>query len=151
MRAREGGRSIREREFREFPESDDTMSGEQGQQQQLVPGTEPWVYRAEVEMLNGHNGDVPPQPAILVVEEPAIEVVQTAAAPSGSGDIAPGGSWIFIQAPQYHWHTVASAADPKSGICSSSIYEESGEERASSHKHATTSGRCGFEWVVALF
>ena len=39
---------------------------------------------------------------------------------------------------------------PKSGICSSSICEESGEERASSHKHATTSGRCGFEWVVAL-
>ena len=39
---------------------------------------------------------------------------------------------------------------PKSRICSSSICEESGEERASSHKHATTSGRCGLEWVVAL-
>ena len=39
---------------------------------------------------------------------------------------------------------------PKSGICSSSICEESGEERASSHKYATTLWRCGFEWVVAL-
>ena len=60
-------------------------------------------------MLNGHNGDVPPQPVVPVVEEPKTEVVQTAAAPSGSGDMAPGGSRIFIQAPQYHWHTVASA------------------------------------------
>ena len=39
---------------------------------------------------------------------------------------------------------------PKSGICSSSICEESGEERASSHKQASTSWRCGFEWVAAL-
>ena len=39
---------------------------------------------------------------------------------------------------------------PKSGICSSSICEESGEERAASHKHATTSWRCGFEWVGAI-
>ena len=39
---------------------------------------------------------------------------------------------------------------PKSGICSSSICEESGEERASSHKYATTSWRCGFDWVAAL-
>ena len=85
------------------------MSGEQQEEQQLVPGTEPWVYRSEVEMLNGHNGDVPPQPAIPVVEEPEIEVIQTGAAPSGSGDVTPGGSRIFIQAPQYHWHTVASA------------------------------------------
>ena len=61
-------------------------------------------------MLNGHNGDVPPQPALLVVEEPETEVVQAAAAPSGSGDVAPGGSCIFIQAPQYHWHTVTSAS-----------------------------------------
>ena len=60
-------------------------------------------------MLNGHNGDVPPQPAVPVVEEPETEVIQAAAAPSGSGDMAPGGSWIFIQAPQYHWHTVTSA------------------------------------------
>ena len=39
---------------------------------------------------------------------------------------------------------------PKSGICSSSICEESGEERASSHKQASTSWRCGFDWVAAL-
>ena len=77
------------------------MSGEE-QQQQLVPGTEPWVYRSEVEMLNGHNGDVPPQPAVPVVEEPETEVVQSAAAPGGSGDVTSGGSRIFIQAPQYH-------------------------------------------------
>ena len=84
------------------------MSGEE-QQQQLVPGTEPWVYQSEVEMLNGHNRDVPPQPAVLVVEEPETEVVQAAATPSGSGDVTPGGSRIFIQAPQYQWHTVTSA------------------------------------------
>ena len=67
--------------FQEFSESDHTMSGEEQQQQQLVPGTEPWVYRSEVEMLNGHNGDVPPQPTVLVVEESETEVVQTTAAP----------------------------------------------------------------------
>ena len=39
---------------------------------------------------------------------------------------------------------------PESGICSPSICEESGEERASSHKYATTSWRCGFEWVAAM-
>ena len=39
---------------------------------------------------------------------------------------------------------------PESGICSPSICEESGEERASSHKYATTSWRCGFDWVAAL-
>ena len=77
------------------------MLGEE-QQQQLVPGTEPWVYRSEVEMLNEHNGDVSPQPAVPVVEEPETEVVQAAAAPSGLGDMASGGSRIFIQAPQYH-------------------------------------------------
>ena len=60
-------------------------------------------------MLNVHNGDVPPQLVLLVVEEPETEVVQTAATPSGSSDMAPGGSKIFIQAPQYHWHTVVSA------------------------------------------
>ena len=76
------------------------MSGEQQEQQQLVPGTEPWVYRTKVEMLNEHNGDVPPQPAIPMVEEPEIEVVQTAATPSGSWDMTPRGSCIFIQAPQ---------------------------------------------------
>ena len=36
------------------------------------------------------------------------DVVQAVAAPNGSGDVPPGGSRIFIQAPQYHWHTVAS-------------------------------------------
>ena len=60
-------------------------------------------------MQNGHNGDVPPQPAVPVVEELGTEVIQAAAAPGGSGDIAPGGSRTFIQAPQYHWHTVTSA------------------------------------------
>ena len=85
------------------------MSGEQEQQQQLVSGTEPWVYRSEVEMQNGHHGDVPPQPAVPVVEEPETGIIQAAGAPGGSGDIAPGGSRIFIQAPQYHWHTVTSA------------------------------------------
>ena len=60
-------------------------------------------------MLNGHNGDVPPQPALPVVEEPETEVIQAAVAPGGLGDVAPGGSCIFIQAPQYHWHTVTLA------------------------------------------
>ena len=60
-------------------------------------------------MLNGHNGDVPPQPVLPVVEEPETDVVQAAVASRGSGDVAPGGSRIFIQASQYHWHTVASA------------------------------------------
>ena len=59
-------------------------------------------------MLNGHNGDVPPQPALPAVEEPETKVVQTTAGPSGLGDVTPGGSHIFIQAPQYHWHTVTS-------------------------------------------
>ena len=85
------------------------MSGEQEQQQQLVPRTEPWVYRSEVEMLNGHNGDVPPPPVLPVVEEPKAGVVQVVAAPSGLGGVNPRGSRIFIQAPQYHWHTVALA------------------------------------------
>ena len=42
---------------------------------------------------------------------------------------------------------------PKSGICNPSICEErereSVEERLASHKNATTSWRCGFEWVAA--
>ena len=76
------------------------MSREQEQQQQqLVPGTEPWIYRSEVEMLNRHNGDVPPQPVLPVVEEPETNVIQNVAAPSGLGDVTPGGSRIFIQAP----------------------------------------------------
>ena len=43
-----------------------------------------------------------------MVEEPETDVVQVAVAPSESGYVAPGGSRIFIQAPQYHWHTVTS-------------------------------------------
>ena len=39
---------------------------------------------------------------------------------------------------------------PKSGICESLIGDESANERATSHKHATTSWRCGFEWVAAF-
>ena len=39
---------------------------------------------------------------------------------------------------------------PKSGICESSIGEESADQRAASHKHATTSWRCGFEWVAGV-
>ena len=46
--------------------------------------------------------------------------------------------------------TTSGMQIPKSGICSSSICEESGEERAASHKHASTSWRCGFEWVAAI-
>ena len=60
-------------------------------------------------MLNGHNGDVSPQLTLPVVEEHETEVIQAAIAPGGSGDVTPGGSRIFIQAPQYHWHTVTSA------------------------------------------
>ena len=36
-------------------------------------------------------------------------MVQSAAAPSGSGQVTPRGSQIFIQAPQYHWHIVTLA------------------------------------------
>ena len=39
---------------------------------------------------------------------------------------------------------------PKSGICNSSICDESADEREASHKHATTSWRCGFEWVAGV-
>ena len=74
----------------------------------MVPGKKPLVYQSEVEMLNGHNGDVPPQPVLPVVEEPEIDVVQAAATPNGSWDVTPGGSHIFIQGPQYHWHIVTS-------------------------------------------
>ena len=38
-------------------------------------------------MLNGHNGNVLPQPVLPMVEEPETDVVQTIAAPSGSGDV----------------------------------------------------------------
>ena len=44
---------------------------------------------------------------------------------------------------------------PKSGICNPSICaereRESVEERLASHKNATTSWRCGFEWVGCPF
>ena len=50
-------------------------------------------------MLNEHNGDVPPHPVLPMVEEPEIDVVQAATAPSGSGEVPPGGSQIFIEAP----------------------------------------------------
>ena len=39
---------------------------------------------------------------------------------------------------------------PESGICSPSISEEGVEERVDTHKHASTSWRCGFKWVSAL-
>ena len=38
----------------------------------------------------------------------------------------------------------------KSGICNPSISEGGVEERADTHKHASTSWRCGFKWVSAL-
>ena len=53
---------------------------------------EPWVYQSEVEMQNGHNDDVPPQPVLPVVEEPETDVVQTATIPNGLGDVTPRGS-----------------------------------------------------------
>ena len=47
-------------------------------------------------MLNRHNGDVPPQPVLPMVEELEADVVQTTATPRGLGDVTPGGSQIFI-------------------------------------------------------
>ena len=43
-------------------------------------------------MLNGHNGDVLPQPVLPMVEEPETNVVQSAAAPNGLGESTPRGS-----------------------------------------------------------
>ena len=60
-------------------------------------------------MLNGHYGGVPPQAVLPMVEEPKIDVVQSATAPSGLGESTLGGSWIFVQAPQYHWHSMTIA------------------------------------------
>ena len=83
------------------------MSGEE--QQQVVPGSiAPLVYSDEEEMRNGHNGDVPPQPKGPLVEEPETDLGHPVAA-RGSGEFTPGGPRIFVQAPQYHWHSVASA------------------------------------------
>ena len=42
-----------------------------------------------------------------MIKEPDIDLVP-ASGPSGLGDFAPGGPWIFVQAPQYHWHSVAA-------------------------------------------
>ena len=100
---------MRERERRSIQERVQRVSKERlhdvrrgGAAAAAGTGTEPWVYWSEVEMLNGHNGDVPPQPVLPMVEEPKTDVVQAATAPSGLGDAAPGGFHIFIQAPQYH-------------------------------------------------
>ena len=60
-------------------------------------------------MFNGYNGDVPPWPVLSVVEEPETGLVQFAI-PNRLGKFTPGGPWIFVQAPQYHWHRVAVAS-----------------------------------------
>ena len=39
---------------------------------------------------------------------------------------------------------------PESGICTPSIGEGEGGERLESHRHASTSWRCGFQWLSAL-
>ena len=39
---------------------------------------------------------------------------------------------------------------PESGICTPSIGEGEGGERVESHRHASTSWRCGFQWLSAL-
>ena len=62
----------------------------------MVLGSQPWVYMAEEVMLNGHNGDVPPQPVLPVVEELDIDVVQSSAVLSRSGEFALGGPRIFV-------------------------------------------------------
>ena len=79
------------------------------EQQQLVQGSGPWVYTNEEEMSNGHNEDAPPQPVVPHVEEPETDVVPGAVVLGGSGEFTPGGPRIFVQAPQYHWHSTASA------------------------------------------
>ena len=43
-----------------------------------------------------------------MVEEPETDVVQFAAAPSGLGKFTLGGPLIFVQALQYHWHSVTT-------------------------------------------
>ena len=60
-------------------------------------------------MLKRHNRDVSPQPVLPMVEELKTNVVQSTAVPSGSGEFTPGGPWIFVQARQYHWHSVTTA------------------------------------------
>ena len=60
-------------------------------------------------MSNGHNEDAPPQPVVPHVEEPERDVVTATAVPRGSGEFTLGGPRIFVQAPQCHWHSTASA------------------------------------------
>ena len=64
---------------------------------------------ADEEMLNGHNGDVLPRSVLTVVEKLEIGLVQFDV-PSGPGQVIPKGPRIFVQAPQYHQHSVASAS-----------------------------------------
>lgn len=71
------------------------MSREE-EQQLLVLGSQPWVYMVEEEMLNGHNGDVPSQPVLLVVEELETDLVQPVTVPSGLGEFTPEGPCIFV-------------------------------------------------------
>ena len=72
------------------------------------------MYTAEEEMLNKHNGDVPPRPVLLVVGEPETNLVRRAVVLSRLGEFTLGGPRIFVHAPQYRWHSVASAgADAK--------------------------------------
>ena len=73
-----------------------------------MQGSGPWVYTNEEEMSNGHNEDALPQPVVPHVEEPESDVVPGAAVPRGSGEFTLGGPRIFVQAPQYHWHSTAS-------------------------------------------
>ena len=47
-------------------------------------------------MLNEHNGDVPLQPVLPMVEEPKIDVLQFATVLSGPGEFTLGGPQIFV-------------------------------------------------------
>ena len=71
------------------------MFGEE-ESQQLVPGSQPCVYTAEEEMVNGHNGDAPPWPVLPLVEEPEVGLIQSNAVLSGSSEFYPGGPRIFV-------------------------------------------------------
>ena len=82
---------VTERSFTEQPERERAtliMSGEEDQQ--LPPRSQPWVYMVEEEMLNGHNGDVPPRLGLPMVKEPETSLVQSAV-PSGLGEFTLGG------------------------------------------------------------
>ena len=69
---------------------------------------QPWVHTAKEEMLNGHNRDVPPQLVLPMVEKLETSLVQFVV-PSGLGEFTLGGPQIFIEDPQYHWHSLATA------------------------------------------